>query len=217
MATPSPHPPLDDRGGVNALVARVRRLAHARRSLLLAEVVFALVLALLGSIHLALPTLLDLLLRGHLSANVLLVGLAALIYASELAGAMVERSMGRVLLVQPTRARRIAWLLLLLPGVMLLRRVVQGLAMGVGAAALFACLLLYVALVVLLARPLRLSATLATWMGRGVDLVDRGLSGLAFSVRRLGRALLPSPVLHPDRDPDLLVTLLRRGSAAPPG
>lgn len=207
--------PLAPSDRVSPLIAKIRRLAHARRSLLLAEVVLALVLGLLGAIHLALPTLLDVLLRGHLSANALLVGLAVLLYASETAGAIVERAMGRTLGVQRTRVRQIAWLLLLVPGVMLLRRVVQALGMGLGAVVLFASLLLYVVLVVLLARPLRLSAFFTIWMGRGVDLVDRLLSGLAHAWLRLGRALLPSPVLHPDRNADLLVTLLRKRTAAP--
>ena len=108
MTPPAQPAEVEERARVSALITKIRRLAHARRSLLLAEVVFALVLALLGAIHLALPTLLDVLLGGHLSANALLLSLAILLLAAETAGAFVERAMGRILRVRRTRARQVS-------------------------------------------------------------------------------------------------------------
>jgi hypothetical protein len=195
------------------IVGPLRRLGTAWRSLYLAQmVVFA---AMLGAllVDLRLPGILAALLRGPTAVNVFLGVCTGLLWANDLAAALVERALARRLGAERTWLRKTLGVAYLLPGWMLLRRVLVLVfhALWFGVVACF--LLLWFLEVVILAVPARIIPGVSEGFGVASDAMDQVLSTVASWLKRGLDAVSLCPTRSVERSELELLRLLVRSAA----
>lgn len=204
VAEPAPAP------GPERILVRLRRLGTLFRALLITQITAGLLLLVLGLLEWNLPGVLPQLFRGRLDAAPVLGSLAGLLLVLDLASAVTELKMGRSLGVARTPLRRVITVLSFVPGLLLLRRLLVLVLAALWLTLLFAMLVLWVALLLLLGLPLWAWAGLNRGLGRLVDLVDLGLSELHALASRGLAALAVSPVHRVGQEEDAVLQLLHR-------
>lgn len=203
--------PLPTLSEADAILQRLQRLVSLWRALLIVQLTLILLGVVLGLMELLLPGVLPRLFRGYLSALPVLVAVLVLVACLDVGSALVERAMGNTLRVERTTLRLVATALTLVPGILLLRRVlVVVLALG-WLAMLLVSLFLYV-VVVVISVP-RFASRLNRAIGLAVDFVDRVLSGLYAWVTRGLMAISASPVIWLEVEEHVVLRLLRRGAS----
>lgn len=231
---PTPEAPLEASASAGPIIAtplspdrvllRLRRLGALFRALLIAQITAGFLLLVIGLLEWFMPGVLPQLFRGHVTAWPVILSLAGLLLALDLASAVTELKMGQTLGVERTLFRRMVTTLSFVPGLLLLRRLLILALSILWLVLLFAMLALWVAAMILLALPMRLLSGLVRGPGRTVDLIDLALSEFYSLATRGLAALSASPVHRVGDEVDVVLRLLhrrRQGSAVggqePPG
>jgi len=189
---------------------RFRRLAATRRALVIVEGICALLFLLFFGLEITLPDVLARLVGSVPVALALLLSLPIAVVLLQIGAAALEWVMGATLEVPQTPVRRVFGVLYLVPGVMVLRRLIQSLVAAGLLALLCVTLLLYVLMMILFALPLRVSDALSRPLGIVVDGVDQAVSWLWSSLRRAFQAVVQAPAFRVEDADDLLLPLLQR-------
>jgi hypothetical protein len=174
------------------------------------EGICALLFLLFFGLELLLPDVLPHLVGSAYAALALLLSLPLMVILLQVGTAALEWVMGATLQIPQTPLRRVFGILYLIPGLMVLRRLIQSLVAVLLLCLLCVALLLYIVMMILFAIPLAASDSLSRPLGLAVDAVDQAVSWVASSLRRAFHALVQAPAFRVEDADDLILPLLQR-------
>ncbi len=192
----------------DVILRRFRRQVGVRRALVILEAISALLFLLFLSLEIALPGIVGNLFHHAVRGLELLAGLLGALLLFQVGVAALEWLMGATLHVPTPPLRRIAGILYLIPGVMLLRRVVQLVLLAWWISLLCVALLAFIGVSILLAPALLWSDPVASLLGHAVDAIDQAMSWAYHGAEQGLRELIRCPTLQIEKAEDRILPLL---------
>ncbi len=194
--------------GAEIIISRLRRLATIWRATYIVQMILLQLLVLAVALELSLPGVLRMLVRSDVGAQLLIPGILIPLLLLDPVAAYVELLIGRQLDADGTPLRKVLRILYMIPGMMLLRRsILLGLA-SLWLNIIIVALVVWFVGMVLTTVLMRIVEPVGQVFGKGVDVMDRLLSGVYSQLRKVLREIALSPASEVDNDDHIVIPLL---------